>query len=176
MKPSSPERGLAGDRSSSPWRNLLNCGGSELGSHFLGDTWPRYAVRLPPERHLGDVYRRMESCIWVQIKECGSQQFRITHAGIGGRPVPRKAYQQASSAAGSSNMSAPELEAKPYKGSESYQVEDAEFFFGRDGEANQVIAKILSSRFSLVHAQSGAGKTSLINAQAGIFSIITEEL
>jgi hypothetical protein len=62
-------------------------------------------------------------------------------------------------------MSAPELEAKPYKGPESYQVEDAEVFFGRDGEANQVIAKILSSRFTLVHAQSGAGKTSLINAR-----------
>jgi HEAT repeat protein len=62
-------------------------------------------------------------------------------------------------------MSALELEAKPYKGPESYQVEDADVFFGRDGEADQLMAKILSSRFTLVHAQSGAGKTSLINAR-----------
>jgi hypothetical protein len=62
-------------------------------------------------------------------------------------------------------MSTPLVEAKPYKGPESYQVEDAEVFFGRDEEANQLVAKILSSRFTLVYAQSGAGKTSLINAR-----------
>jgi len=55
--------------------------------------------------------------------------------------------------------------AKPYKGAESYQVEDGQLFFGRDGEAAQVIAKILASRFTLLHAQSGAGKTSLVNAR-----------
>jgi hypothetical protein len=55
--------------------------------------------------------------------------------------------------------------AKPYKGPESYQVEDSDIFYGRDREAEQLIAKILSSRFTLVHAQSGAGKTSLLNAR-----------
>jgi hypothetical protein len=54
---------------------------------------------------------------------------------------------------------------KPYKGPESYQVEDGELFHGRDAEADQLIAKILSSRFTLLHAQSGAGKTSLLNAR-----------
>src|SRR5438874_1153537 len=57
----------------------------------------------------------------------------------------------------------PQQENKPYKGPESYQVEDAKLFFGRDEEAHQLIAKILSSRFALFHAQSGAGKTSLLN-------------
>ena len=55
--------------------------------------------------------------------------------------------------------------AKPYKGPDSYQVEDEELFFGRDREADQLIAKILSSRLTLLHAQSGAGKTSLLNAR-----------
>ncbi len=55
--------------------------------------------------------------------------------------------------------------AKPYKGPESYQVEDAGLFFGRDDEAAQLVAKILSSRLTLLHAQSGAGKTSLLNAR-----------
>ena len=53
---------------------------------------------------------------------------------------------------------------KPYKGPKSYQVEDRGLFHGRDAEAEQLIARILSSRFTLLHAQSGAGKTSLLNA------------
>lgn len=54
---------------------------------------------------------------------------------------------------------------RPYKGAESYQAEDARLFYGRDEEAKQVVALILSRRFTLLHAPSGAGKTSLINAR-----------
>src|SRR5437667_9314289 len=55
--------------------------------------------------------------------------------------------------------------AKPYKGTSSYQTEDASLFFGRDQDAELVLARVLSSRFTLLHAQSGAGKTSLLNAR-----------
>lgn len=55
--------------------------------------------------------------------------------------------------------------AKPYKGPQSYQIHDAGLFFGRELEAEKLLSKILSSRFSLLHAQSGAGKTSLLNAR-----------
>jgi hypothetical protein len=55
---------------------------------------------------------------------------------------------------------------KPYKGTASYQVEDSEFFFGRRVDADQLLARILSARMTLLHAQSGAGKTSLLNATA----------
>jgi len=54
---------------------------------------------------------------------------------------------------------------KPYKGPQSYQSHDAGLFFGREMEAEKLLSKILSSRFSLLHAQSGAGKTSLLNAR-----------
>src|ERR1700758_2511460 len=54
---------------------------------------------------------------------------------------------------------------KPYKGPLSYEIEDADYFFGRNREADQLTAKILSSRFTLLHAQSGTGKTSLLNAR-----------
>ena len=54
---------------------------------------------------------------------------------------------------------------EPYKGLESYQAEDANLFFGRDRESEQLLAMILSSRFLLLHAPSGAGKTSLLNAR-----------
>lgn len=52
----------------------------------------------------------------------------------------------------------------PYLGPESFQPEDADLFFGREREAEQLIAMILSARCALLHARSGAGKTSLLNA------------
>ena len=54
---------------------------------------------------------------------------------------------------------------KPYRGPESYRVEDADLFFGRDGDAERVLTTALSSRFTLLHAPSGAGKSSLLNAR-----------
>ena len=53
----------------------------------------------------------------------------------------------------------------PYKGPDSYQVEDAALFFGRGRDAERLGSSILSSRLTLLHAQSGAGKTSLLNAE-----------
>ncbi len=57
------------------------------------------------------------------------------------------------------------VKSQPYPGTDSFQAEDAELFFGRDGEADQLIAMVLNSRFSLLHARSAAGKTSLLNAR-----------
>lgn len=54
---------------------------------------------------------------------------------------------------------------KPYKGLDSYQLSDGELFFGREQEAKQLTAHILSRRFSLLYAPSGVGKTSLLNAR-----------
>jgi hypothetical protein len=56
-------------------------------------------------------------------------------------------------------------EFKPYRGPLSYEIEDADYFFGRDRDADLLAAKILSARFTLLHAQSGTGKTSLLNAR-----------
>jgi hypothetical protein len=57
------------------------------------------------------------------------------------------------------------MDLEPYKGSESYQIEDYDLFYGREREAEQLTALILAYRFSLLHAPSGAGKTSLLNAR-----------
>jgi hypothetical protein len=57
------------------------------------------------------------------------------------------------------------LEIKPYKGPLSYEIEDTDYFFGRERESDLLAAKILSTRFTLLHAQSGTGKTSLLNAR-----------
>jgi hypothetical protein len=56
-------------------------------------------------------------------------------------------------------------EAKPYKGPDSYQIEDGGLFFGRDLVAEELVSRILSFPLTVLHAQSGAGKTSMINAR-----------
>src|SRR6266853_3256538 len=40
------------------------------------------------------------------------------------------------------------FESKPYKGPLSYEIEDSDYFFGRDREADLLTAKILSSRLT----------------------------
>ena len=61
----------------------------------------------------------------------------------------------------------------PYKGPDSYEIRDALLFRGREQEAHDLVSLVLSSRLSLLHASSGAGKTSLLNArlQPGLTSL-----
>ena len=56
---------------------------------------------------------------------------------------------------------------KPYVGPRPFErtAEDQARFFGRNQEAKQIISLILSHPITLVYSQSGAGKTSLFNAQ-----------
>lgn len=57
------------------------------------------------------------------------------------------------------------LRNKPYMGADSFGVEDGLLFYGRDQEARELVARVLSSRLTVLHAPSGAGKTSLLNAR-----------
>ncbi|KAF5409194.1 MAG: WD domain, G-beta repeat [Candidatus Udaeobacter sp.] len=54
---------------------------------------------------------------------------------------------------------------QPYIGPRAFKPEDAPFFFGRDREANELLSLVISHAEVLLYAQSGAGKTSLINAK-----------
>lgn len=45
--------------------------------------------------------------------------------------------------------------------------DDQTRFFGRDDEADEIVSLILGHRLTLVYAQSGAGKTSILEAQVG---------
>ena len=53
----------------------------------------------------------------------------------------------------------------PYIGPRPYERGDRQNFFGRDRDARDLIGLILAEREVLFYAQSGAGKTSLLNAQ-----------
>jgi WD40 repeat protein len=53
----------------------------------------------------------------------------------------------------------------PYVGPRTFQREDRDLFFGRDREARDLMALIASERLILFYAQSGAGKSSLLNTR-----------
>lgn len=52
----------------------------------------------------------------------------------------------------------------PYKGLARYEEEDAPYFFGRDADAELVVANVLAARLTLLFGESGVGKSSLLHA------------
>ncbi len=57
------------------------------------------------------------------------------------------------------------LSPNPYVGPRTFTEKEAGFFFGREREARDLTARIVSERLLLFYAQSGAGKSSLLNAR-----------
>ncbi len=53
----------------------------------------------------------------------------------------------------------------PYVGPRTFDRRQAHLFFGRDQEARDLLARVVSERLLLFYAQSGAGKSSLINTR-----------
>ena len=53
----------------------------------------------------------------------------------------------------------------PYVGPRTFTYEDRKRYFGREREAEALLARVISQRLVLFYAQSGAGKSSLINTQ-----------
>ncbi|MBK6794524.1 MAG: hypothetical protein IPG80_18730 [Anaerolineales bacterium] len=53
----------------------------------------------------------------------------------------------------------------PYVGPRTFQKEDGAFFYGREREARDLLALISSEKLILFYAQSGAGKSSLLNTR-----------
>ena len=56
----------------------------------------------------------------------------------------------------------------PYVGPTAFKEEDREYFFGREREARDLLARVLSQRLVVFYAQSGAGKSSLINTRLSL--------
>lgn len=53
----------------------------------------------------------------------------------------------------------------PYIGPKPFQVQDKDNFFGRDEEATKLLSMIFANKIVILSAQSGAGKSSLLNAR-----------
>jgi WD40 repeat protein len=60
----------------------------------------------------------------------------------------------------------------PYVGLRYYTQDDAELFFGRDVERQIIMGNLRASRLTLLYAQSGVGKSSLL--RAGVAARLTE--
>jgi len=54
---------------------------------------------------------------------------------------------------------------QPYVGPRPFEREDQSSFFGRDREARDLLSYVIAHEVVLLYAQSGAGKTSLLNAK-----------
>ena len=55
--------------------------------------------------------------------------------------------------------------ANPYVGPRTFGYEQRNLFFGREHEARDLLARVLSERLLLFYAQSGAGKSSLLHTR-----------
>jgi hypothetical protein len=53
----------------------------------------------------------------------------------------------------------------PFIGPRPFRREDQRLFFGREKETNEILSLIFAHQLVLIYAQSGAGKTSILNAQ-----------
>ena len=58
-----------------------------------------------------------------------------------------------------------EIPGNPYVGPRTFTEAQGKLFFGREREARDLLARVLSERLVLFYAQSGAGKSSLIKAR-----------
>jgi hypothetical protein len=52
----------------------------------------------------------------------------------------------------------------PYVGLDYFVEDDADFFFGREAERKRIIGNLRASRLTLLYAESGVGKSSLLRA------------
>jgi dipeptidyl aminopeptidase/acylaminoacyl peptidase len=59
----------------------------------------------------------------------------------------------------------PQVIGNPYVGPRTFTEAQGRLFFGREREARDLLARVLSERLVLFYAQSGAGKSSLIKAR-----------
>jgi hypothetical protein len=64
-------------------------------------------------------------------------------------------------------------ERNPYVGPRPFEREDRYLFFGRDRETSELLSLVIAHCVLLFYSQSGAGKTSLLNA--GLIPLLEEE-
>lgn len=59
----------------------------------------------------------------------------------------------------------PRVPGNPYVGPQTFTTEQGHLFFGREREARDLLSLVIANRVVLFFAQSGAGKSSLINTR-----------
>ena len=62
---------------------------------------------------------------------------------------------------------------RPFKGLSPFCEQDAELFFGREEEIGRILGSLKARRLTILHGESGVGKTSIL--RAGVASRIRSE-
>src|SRR5262245_26853296 len=62
---------------------------------------------------------------------------------------------------------------RPYVGPRSFESADRDIFFGRDFDSAKLFSLAIAHELVLVYGESGAGKTSLLNA--GLIPLLEEQ-
>jgi hypothetical protein len=61
----------------------------------------------------------------------------------------------------------PSVPSQPYKFLDAFEIQDHAIFFGRDIASQALFEKVMGNRLTILHAKSGAGKSSLLQAGLG---------
>jgi hypothetical protein len=61
----------------------------------------------------------------------------------------------------------PSIPSQPYKFLDAFEIQDHAIFFGRDTASQALFDKVIANRLTILHAKSGAGKSSLLQAGLG---------
>jgi hypothetical protein len=61
----------------------------------------------------------------------------------------------------------PSVPSQPYKFLDAFEIQDHAIFFGRDRASQALFEKVMDNRLTILHAKSGAGKSSLLQAGLG---------
>jgi hypothetical protein len=77
--------------------------------------------------------------------------------------IEQKAERYAALATNAATSSA-QSRTNPYRSLLNYRVEDAHLFYGRDEEIATLLERLQNFRLTILYAESGAGKTSLLEA------------
>lgn len=149
------------------WEDLLEWGERWIGLGHVPE--PAYRALMLAHAMQGDptavsaVYQRCQKALSEELGISPSNELRDTYQQLlrGQRPERvQKGPQEIQEIA-----SAPPAPGRsPYKGLESFDVEDAHLFFGREQLTARLLSRLQNTRLLVVVGASGSGKSSLVRA------------
>ncbi|MCB0153161.1 MAG: FHA domain-containing protein, partial [Anaerolineae bacterium] len=89
---------------------------------------------------------------------------RLSQSGQPAVPAPARLERQQTDHT-VMRVNTPPPSTNPYVGPRTFSQEESDRFFGRETEARELLSLVISERLVLFYAQSGAGKSSLINTR-----------
>jgi cytoskeletal protein RodZ len=134
-------------------RFILQDAGSANGTFLNGNR-----IEKPERLKNGDVIAVGSTTIEVFLPEDATRPRAGLAMAAEAAPAPKQDATLVSA-------ERPEFLTNPYVGPRTFSREEAGRYFGREAEARELLSLIISERLVLFYAQSGAGKSSLLNTR-----------